>query len=258
MSAPNPASLIFIVLRHVNSAQTNEYWQESYLAIRKYYPEYAIYIIDDHSNPEYITPIPATYTNITLIQSELEPGRGELLPYYYFHKYHNTIFNNARHAVCMHDSVFVNSGTIFSPESLPVTVKPLWSVPVHKWDNGPLETLFLQKLKNNAPLLALYQNKSAWPVCFGVMSVISYEFLDKVQNTYDIFVLAKYINDRTKRMALERIFAVCCQSLIPEYLTGLVTPTGIRQALSTTFKDYMSKSIAKQNSLSLIKVWTGR
>lgn len=65
MSSP---SYIFIVLRHVNSAQTNEYWQESYKSIRTHYPDTPIYIIDDHSSPEYVTPIPASYTNITLIQ----------------------------------------------------------------------------------------------------------------------------------------------------------------------------------------------
>jgi len=102
-------------------------------------------MIDDHSKTEYVTPIPASYTNITLIQSELDPGRGELLPYYYFHKYNATIFNNASHACILHDSVFVNSSTVFSPETMPETVRPLWAINIHDWDYKPLEYLYLSK-----------------------------------------------------------------------------------------------------------------
>jgi len=92
------------------------------------------------------------------------------------------------------------------------------------------------------------------------MSVISYDFLNKVQETYDIFSLTKYIDERKKRMALERVFGVCCQSLLPENtkLTGVVIPDGMSQDWNSTFSDYMTKSIPNQCSLSLIKVWSGR
>ena len=44
----------FIILRHVNNVQTNNYWNHCYNCIRKYYPEFLILIIDDNSNNEYI------------------------------------------------------------------------------------------------------------------------------------------------------------------------------------------------------------
>lgn len=143
---------------------------------------------------------------------------------------------------------------------MPETVRPLWAINIHDWDYKPLEYLYLSKLKNKTKLLPIYENKKVWPVFFGVMSVISYDFLNKVQETYDIFSLTKYIDERKKRMALERVFGVCCQSLLPENtkLTGVVIPDGMSQDWNSTFSDYMTKSIPNQCSLSLIKVWSGR
>ena len=43
----------FIIVRHVNSEKTNNYWIESYKSIRKYYNN-KIIIVDDNSNYEYV------------------------------------------------------------------------------------------------------------------------------------------------------------------------------------------------------------
>jgi serine/threonine protein kinase len=80
----------FIILRHVNDEITNNYWKLSYDCIRKYYPEHQVLIIDDNSNKEYLTEHPLYKT--TIINSEY-PGRGELLPYYYYLK--EKYFENA-------------------------------------------------------------------------------------------------------------------------------------------------------------------
>ena len=45
----------FIILRHVNNKQTNEYWQECYRRIRTFYPEHKIIIIDDNSDSRFVT-----------------------------------------------------------------------------------------------------------------------------------------------------------------------------------------------------------
>jgi hypothetical protein len=55
----------FIILRHVNSEKTNEYWQESYSCIRKFYPENKIIIIDDYSNTEFLK------TDLNLYNTEI-------------------------------------------------------------------------------------------------------------------------------------------------------------------------------------------
>ena len=77
-------SLGFIVLRHVNNNKTNKYWIHSYNCIRKFYPENIILIIDDNSNYNYVTT--KNLYNTIIIRSEY-PGRGEVLPYYYYIKY---------------------------------------------------------------------------------------------------------------------------------------------------------------------------
>ena len=89
----------FIILRHVNDALTNQYWIYCYTCIRKFYAENEIIIIDDNSNPAFISAIPLYKT--TVISSEY-PQRGELLPYYYFLR--NKLFDIA---VIIHDSVFI-------------------------------------------------------------------------------------------------------------------------------------------------------
>jgi hypothetical protein len=44
----------FIVLRHVNSALTNEYWNECVKCIRRFYPQKKIVVIDDNSNKDFV------------------------------------------------------------------------------------------------------------------------------------------------------------------------------------------------------------
>ena len=75
-------SIGFIILRHVDSAKTNEYWQECYKCIRNVYPDTKIVIIDDDSNPEFVTN-GVSLINTIIIESEFKK-RGELLPYYYY------------------------------------------------------------------------------------------------------------------------------------------------------------------------------
>ena len=89
----------FIITRHVNSENTNRYWNHSIKLLRIFYPTKKIVIIDDNSNTNFLK-ADYEYSNVEIIQSEF-PGRGELLPYYYFIK--NKFFENA---IILHDSVF--------------------------------------------------------------------------------------------------------------------------------------------------------
>jgi len=74
-------TLGFIILRHVNSSLTNNYWIRCYDSIRHFYPENSIIIIDDNSDLQFLTE--KKLDNTTVINSEY-PKRGELLPYYYY------------------------------------------------------------------------------------------------------------------------------------------------------------------------------
>ena len=94
--------LSFIILRHVGDESQNIYWNVCYDNIRNLYNNVPIYIIDDNSkfNPYRIG---EEMKNTTLIKSDFLPNRGELLPYYYFHKY-----KFSRNTVILHDTVFIH------------------------------------------------------------------------------------------------------------------------------------------------------
>lgn len=190
----------FILLRHVNSELTNQYWIECYNRIRKFYQE-KIVIVDDNSNSNFITEYPTE--NCIVIQSEF-PKRGELLPYYYLHKY--KWFSQA---MIIHDSAFIRD------EINVPTIKTVrfLSYFEHMWDNIAGEKEFISLLNQKDNLLQLYDAKEKWKGCFGVMSIISLDFLTQIQDTFEFFRLLDVITDREKRMRLERIFALLCHAL---------------------------------------------
>ena len=132
------STLGFVIVRHVNSAKTNQYWQESYKAIRRFYPaeQHPILIVDDDSNQSLLTELPLE--NCTVVASQF-PRRGELLGYYYFHQTHF-----ADQAVIIHDSVFFQSHHDFS---IYQDVKALWSFPVGWSDNAYLIMALLSRLE---------------------------------------------------------------------------------------------------------------
>jgi hypothetical protein len=108
----------FIITRHVNSEQTNKYWNNSVNLLRNLYPLQKIIIIDDNSNPKYVKNI-FEHKNIQVIHSEFK-GRGELLPYLYYLK--NKFFENA---IILHDSVFFHKRVNFEKLN-GINVLPLW------------------------------------------------------------------------------------------------------------------------------------
>jgi hypothetical protein len=108
----------FILTRHVNSETSNRYWNHSVKLLRRLYPERKIVIIDDNSNQNLVK-ADYNYNNIEIIQSEF-PGRGELLPYYYYIKH--KFFENA---IILHDSVFIHRRINFNVLN-GMKVLPLW------------------------------------------------------------------------------------------------------------------------------------
>ena len=74
----------FIIIRCVRDEKVKTYWTLSYDGIRKNYPEVPIMIIDDNSNYDLIDiDYEEQLYKTTIVKGEF-PGRGELLPYYYF------------------------------------------------------------------------------------------------------------------------------------------------------------------------------
>ena len=228
----------FIILRHVNSELTNNYWINCYDCIRKFYPENVILIIDDNSKKEYITE-KILYKTV-FIHSEYH-GRGELLPYYYY--LHNKLFEMA---VIIHDSVFINKYIDFTSVN---NYKIIWDFN-HDWDQINDETKMIMVF-NDEKLFNFYYNKTLWKGCFGGMSIITHEYLTYVNSKYNISKLLDYVLTRYNRSSFERVIACLLQvNGIEETLLGCIHHYGY---WGVKFEDRESVS-----HLPLIKVWTGR
>jgi len=242
----------FIIIRHVNSVETNNYWINSYKSIRKYYDN-KIIIIDDNSNYDYIKYDSNTLNicNCEIIQSEYH-RRGEILGYYYFYKYH--FFSKA---VIIHDSVFINKYIDFDKYT---DIKFIWHF-TNAWFEQETESNLLNNLNNNKIIKELYNNKDKIHGSFGVQSVITYDFLKNIVNKYNLFNLINYIDNRIERMNFERIFALVC---INECNDLSINPSifgSIHNYIKYgyTYEEYLSDKIQnKIEHLEIIKVWTGR
>jgi hypothetical protein len=241
-------SVGFIMLRHVNSTATNLYWQECYTCIRKFYPEAKIIILDDNSKYEYInTTIPLT--NIEYIQSEF-PGRGELLPYIYYLKY-----NWFDTAFILHDSIFIQS-------PFPTNIDGymfVWTFN-HKYDIPEQERAHISVLSNTKALLEFHQNTQTWNGCFGAMCAITYDILNRINESYTLSNLLATIKTRSDRSNFERILGCMLQSV---YTPKTLTYLGDIHAHSKwgyTWSEYAYDKYLKRSfkHKGCIKVWTGR
>ena len=233
----------FIILRHVNSEKTNLYWIENVKCIRKLYSN-PILIIDDNSDKRFLTN-DTIFDKVTVVQSEFI-GRGEILPYYYFHKL--KLFDTA---VIIHDSVFIQKYIEFDKVT---DVQFLWHF-YHYWDSIEEELSKIKYLKNHQRLLETFYDKSKWLGCFGGMTCMTYNFLNKLVENYDIFKLLDVINNRCDRTNFERILAVLCYSETSQItMNGYIFEEGI---IEYSFDDYlMDKNNIKNKRI--VKVWTGR
>jgi hypothetical protein len=234
-------SLGFIILRHVNDELTNQYWQYSYKCIRKWYPENKIVIIDDSSNPEFLTTTIELYKT-QIIQSQY-PKRGELLPYIYYLR--NKWFDKA---VILHDAVFINRYIDFTNVS---KYQILWDFE-HKWDQIEDETQMIESFED-PDILQFHKNIHLWTGCFGCMSVITHDYLTEINNRFKIDNLIKFVLTRFNRCSFERVIACLLQFQDK-------TPN---QSMFGNIHQYCRWGITFQQKdsfkhLPLTKVWTGR
>jgi hypothetical protein len=58
---------------------------------------------------------------------------------------------------------------------------------------------------------AIYDRKPEWVGCFGLMSIITHDFLVKMQQMTSFVSLAAHIDDKRRRCAVESIFAIAAQ-----------------------------------------------
>ena len=238
-----------VITRHVRCENTNKVWNECYRCIRKWYPDNIIMIIDDNSNYDYVIS-ESNLINCFIIQSEF-PGAGELLGYYYFHKYH--LFDTA---IVIHDSSFLNSRLLIDDIQ---TARFIWHFS-HEW-NAPTEELALISVLNHSETLVnVYNNTNLWKGCFGTQSVITFTFLDSIVHKYNLFRLFTIVNHSNARCNLERIFGLLCCIEDPNINTNSSIMGFIHDCedFGTVSFDRYKTCFSWYAHLPIIKSWTGR
>jgi hypothetical protein len=66
----------------------------------------------------------------------------------------------------------------------------------------------------NQELINTFNDKNSWDGCFGVSSIITWNFLNEIQDKFNLFKLLNHIKKRLDRMDLERIFSLCCYTIL--------------------------------------------
>lgn len=234
----------FIIIRHINSSLTNEYWKECYTCIRKFYPDNKIIIIDDNSDTTFVNSENFIMSNTQIINSEY-PGRAELLPYIYYLK--NKWFNKA---IIIHDSIFIQQYIDFSTEKY----KFLWYFEHDGWAQPQDEEDLIKSLNNHEELLNFHKKRELWKGCFGVMSVISYDFLKSLDEKYNFTNLLNKVKTRYNRCSFERVYASMCQ-LNHKYYNFHIFGNILKYCnWGINFLQYKKEKI----DLPIIKVWSSR
>jgi len=251
----------FVITRHVNSEQTNKYWNQNVKLLRTLYPLRKIVVIDDNSDPNFVKS-DHDYKNVEIIQSEY-PGRGELLPFIYYLR-----FKWFENAIFLHDSVFIHKRVPFERIKLPVI--PLWHF---EYDQENLANILrisssLRRSRELEPFFTgsgkvkvLGMDRADTIGCFGVMCFINHNFLKMLDDRYHIVNLANAVHSRVDRCACERIFGTLFSVHSPSLLRykSLFGNIQTKGTWGYTYDQY-EQCFLKENKIprAVVKVWTGR
>lgn len=242
----------FIVLRHVSTVEHNLLWINCCEQIRKFYDN-PIVIIDDNSNKSILED--RTFDNCRVINSEFSQ-RGELLPYYYLFK--EKLFEKA---IVLHDSAFIIRKIDLENYNMPIHL--LWDA-VHTWDVPHFEKYLINILKNNDVLLDFYDKKDEWKLCFGVMSIVTYDYLVMLEEKYSFFNLIHVITNRYLRMALERVWGLLAyleNQEVDKSVLGNIHNDGYKPWEYRIYNFLLDKDIEFTNidtKYKVLKCWSGR
>jgi hypothetical protein len=122
----------------------------------------------------------------------------------------------------------------------------------HYWDSN---ITIIDKLKNlecSNEVIEFYTHKQKWSGCFGAMTIITYEYLNKINTSFNILNLMCHIKTREDRMDFERILA-CLLQIFGD----------CKKALLGNIHKYCQwgikyKNLEQFNYLPVIKVWSDR
>jgi len=225
----------FVIPTHLQTNEQSALLTSNVKSIRKLHPDAPIVLVNDRSPlslPEF-----AKDCMVSIVESKYQ-GSAEMSAYEYFLR--NPF---CERMVMLHDSMTLTSAlpfeslktadilfiweftnhrvhwaTIKEPESDYNTINNIITHDDlimhevnHEWDTTPE---FRKWFKMH------YHDKQKWTGCFGIMSVISFEFLVKLDQGVHIEKLAKATTDRRRRCAAESLFALSAM-----YVKGTPIPS---------------------------------
>jgi hypothetical protein len=280
-SPPPTEKFGIIITRHMSNEDTASYWMLGIRAIRVHYPELPIVVIDDNSDPKFLTATSLSEEKQLYkcrVVYSIYKKRGELLPYYYYALESNAWFENA---LIIHDSVFIvqplsNMNTVFDILDNRGFLF-LWHFSGGALRDDPLdETTLIGCLKNGDDIVeTIYADSNTWNGCFGSMAFISRKFLLKLNDVYNLSTLVNNITTRRNRMSFERLIActmihACHDAANKSYQTEVSYLGNIHMYCKWDMKFHEvreeitracfqnKKYITNETNLSIIKVWSGR
>lgn len=243
--------LIFIMLRYIENDYHNYHWIESYKSIRKFYNNCKIYIIDSNSKKSYIENN-EILENCEIINSCI-PNSRLYTPFYYLIK---NLISNYDTAVIIHDSLIINNYINFMDIN---KVKYLWHFETHLYDNKSLELRQIEHLNNNKELIKLY-NELNWHGCLGCMLVIKKNFINEIENKFNLSNLVNIINNKDEAISFERVISILCYYLYPQIKNDISYCGDIKNMIwGYSYRQYI-KDRDNNNLITdpLIKLFLGR
>ena len=264
-------SISFYITRSVRNEEHLLIFLECIESIQKVYPDSPIIVIKDNETfnfTEYGIE-DKDENNIYYINSEFN-GAAESLRFYYYWKVCTdrvkySYIPATNYAICMHESMFIHSKIIldhvnkYGYEDL-FTARKDWNIP----DD---ELAIIDIIPKNNDILEVEYFKDNWHTNFGVCSVVTFEFLNRVNEKFNVFTseFLNKIKTHEQRVALERIWGLmfACINFNPYTVYGDInTYHGWMVQRFKLKKDFYYKFYNENReyyaNFPIIKCWCGR
>lgn len=208
-------SIAFYITRSARNEEHYLIYLDCIDAIHKSYPDAPIIVIRDNETFDFAKyDIVETDNNGVYFLDSDFPGAAESLRFYYYWKVNTdrqtySYIPATKYAVCMHESMFLQTQIRldhvdkYGYEDF-FTAKPEWNIPKD-------ELAMIELVPKNKDILnKVYPDNNLWHTNFGACSVVTYDFLRKVEQQFDIFnpLFLSSIKTYEQRVALERIWGL--------------------------------------------------
>ena len=225
----------FIIPTRIDS-----HYQCSYLAIairqiQQFHPNNKIVLINDNSTIDIVSylnhELTVNMNNITIKMCKY-PGSAELIPY------HDFLSNRySDYAIILQDSFHLKQS--LNLENITNDITFLWYATNHRLEWSKIQEpmteynidndihvhddLIVDFVNTHAHILIpkflsyfnrIYHKKDRWIVCFGIMSIISHDFLTELHEKTGILNLVSQIQNKRHRMVMESVFSIACQYVL--------------------------------------------